>query len=159
MDRVHIAVTGEILLGQGVRAIEGVLQDLFHEARESLHIAVYTISPSAIPLLKTLEIPLLRGVSVYLLVSSMEDLDPAVRNALAELREKFPAQFEIRDFQRSGKVLHAKVIVADRKKALVGSANLSWSGLMNNIEIGVLIEGMTSWDLASLIDRLMEAAG
>jgi len=51
--------------------------------------------------------------------------------------------------------LHAKVIVVDRKKALVGSANLSLRGLMNNHELGVVVEGPVAAEIARAIDMLM----
>jgi len=50
--------------------------------------------------------------------------------------------------------LHAKIIVADRKKAIVGSANLSWGGMYSNYEIGLLIEGEAAWKLAEIVDTL-----
>ena len=37
--------------------------------------------------------------------------------------------------------LHAKVIVADRHDALVTSANLTHAGLLENLEMGLRIQG------------------
>ena len=37
-------------------------------------------------------------------------------------------------------VLHAKVMVSDYKKTLIGSANLTHWGLIKNYELGILIE-------------------
>jgi phosphatidylserine/phosphatidylglycerophosphate/cardiolipin synthase-like enzyme len=37
--------------------------------------------------------------------------------------------------------MHAKVLVVDRKTALVGSANLTGYGLERNLEAGMLIRG------------------
>lgn len=50
--------------------------------------------------------------------------------------------------------LHAKVLVADRKSAVVGSANLSWGGMVTNNEVALLVQDNSAWTLASLIDRL-----
>jgi len=36
--------------------------------------------------------------------------------------------------------LHAKVIVADRRDALVTSANLTQAGLLANLEMGVVVQ-------------------
>jgi len=50
--------------------------------------------------------------------------------------------------------LHAKVIVADRKKAILGSANFSWGGMSSHYEIGVLIEGKDARTLSELVDEI-----
>jgi phosphatidylserine/phosphatidylglycerophosphate/cardiolipin synthase-like enzyme len=50
--------------------------------------------------------------------------------------------------------LHAKVIVADRKKAILGSANFSWGGMSSHYEIGVLLEGKDAWTLSELVDEI-----
>lgn len=49
---------------------------------------------------------------------------------------------------------HAKVLVVDRQRAYVGSANLTAAGLERNIEIGVEIEGAQVRELARLITAL-----
>lgn len=46
-------------------------------------------------------------------------------------------------------MLHAKLIISDRKKAYVGSANFTMSGLNYGIEAGVLITGESSQALAA----------
>ncbi|HXG23887.1 MAG TPA: phospholipase D-like domain-containing protein [Chthonomonadales bacterium] len=60
------------------------------------------------------------------------------------------------DFALAGYgLLHAKVIVIDRRQAIVGSANLTAGGLGKNHEIAVLVEGEVAWEIASLIDRMV----
>ncbi|WP_140951876.1 phospholipase D-like domain-containing protein [Cupriavidus pinatubonensis] len=41
-------------------------------------------------------------------------------------------------------ILHAKLIIADRMRAYVGSANFTKSGLDHGLEAGVLVEGQTA---------------
>ena len=55
----------------------------------------------------------------------------------------------------NGRQLHAKVIVVDRKGAVIGSANFSWGGMVANYEVGVLIDGYEAWKMAKLIDELL----
>ena len=52
--------------------------------------------------------------------------------------------------------LHAKIMVADRKVAIVGSSNLTSRGLVWNLEIGFLIEDKSIWKLSEVIDRIVE---
>jgi phosphatidylserine/phosphatidylglycerophosphate/cardiolipin synthase-like enzyme len=47
-------------------------------------------------------------------------------------------------------VLHAKVLVIDGCRALVGSANLTYRALHNNLEAGILVEDPA---LAASIER------
>ena len=50
--------------------------------------------------------------------------------------------------------LHAKVVVADRLRAIVGSANLTAHGLLLAHELAVLLEGPAADDIAARIDLL-----
>jgi cardiolipin synthase len=56
---------------------------------------------------------------------------------LKDLEKKYP-YFKIKIIK--GAVLHAKIIVSDRKKVLMGSANLTYSGMLKNYEVGLEIE-------------------
>jgi cardiolipin synthase len=61
----------------------------------------------------------------------------------------------VHSFESNGKdYLHAKALIIDRKKAIIGSANLSWGGMFSNHEIAVLLEGKEMWSLASLLELL-----
>ena len=51
--------------------------------------------------------------------------------------------------------LHAKVLIVDRMKALVGSANFTLGGMFTNYEVGVKVEGEAAWKLAALVDSLV----
>jgi phosphatidylserine/phosphatidylglycerophosphate/cardiolipin synthase-like enzyme len=51
--------------------------------------------------------------------------------------------------------LHAKIIVCDRCRALVTSANFSRHGLHENIEIGVHVEASSVGRLADFLDALI----
>lgn len=49
--------------------------------------------------------------------------------------------------------LHAKAYVANKKKALIGSSNLSDGGFEQNIEIMVMLDGKVANNVVSLIDN------
>ena len=65
--------------------------------------------------------------------------------------------FKLVDFNRREKTLHAKVVVIDREKAVLGSANFSWGGMSGNYEIGVLLEGREAWTLSKLVDDVADS--
>ena len=50
--------------------------------------------------------------------------------------------------------MHGKVLVADRARALLGSANFSVGGLSSNFEFGARIEGSFAIDLHRAIELL-----
>lgn len=50
--------------------------------------------------------------------------------------------------------MHAKVIVADRRTALVGSANFTFSGLARNLEVGVQVEGEVAEEICRMVEEL-----
>lgn len=54
-------------------------------------------------------------------------------------------------------ILHAKVVVVDRKKAILGSANFSWGGMAAHYEIGIFLEGDEAWTLSKLVDNVADS--
>lgn len=51
--------------------------------------------------------------------------------------------------------VHGKIIVANRSKALVGSANFTANGFRNNLEMGLLVDGSAPRQICQAIDRLI----
>jgi phosphatidylserine/phosphatidylglycerophosphate/cardiolipin synthase-like enzyme len=58
----------------------------------------------------------------------------------------------------TGEGLHAKVLVADRSAALVGSSNLTFHGLVSSHELAVLVRGPLAGEIADRIDMLARSA-
>lgn len=155
MSAAQIIVTGRFFTGQGLRAAEPVIQELVTSAREEIQILAYLISESAIPLLQLLRGSVERGVKLTLILNNYDGCSQSVKDELVSLqRFGYAKVMNFNDPQ--GSLLHAKVLIADRKRAIFGSANFSWGGLVANHEIGVLLEGDPAWALAGIIDSLVE---
>lgn len=153
---VTILATGERFIGKGIRAVEPVIEELILGARREVHIASYLFGSGAEGIFRLLERSLESGVSALIVVNRLENQPVEIRDWLSSLRTRF-RQARVAEFGTSpGRALHAKAVVADRSRAVVGSANLTWGGLVGNYEIGVLVEGAPAWQVASLIDRLAE---
>lgn len=60
-----------------------------------------------------------------------------------------------KDGQSYDRKLHAKVIVADRRDALVTSANLTHAGLLENLEMGLRIQGTMAGAVVKHFDLLI----
>jgi len=55
-------------------------------------------------------------------------------------------------------LLHAKIVISDGEKGYMGSANLSWSGLDENFELGLSLSGSQASAIDALVASL-EAQG
>ncbi len=154
MTKVQILVTGSRLISEGVRAIEPVLEEIITQAEKEIHIMAYMITPSALPILSLIEKVAARGVRVTILVNNFQSQNPVIVSKLSAIEGEFPHVkiFDFTDLENGQ--LHAKVIVADRRSAIIGSANLSWGGMFSNYEVGLLVEGDAAWKLAEIIDTL-----
>jgi cardiolipin synthase len=75
---------------------------------------------------------------------------PIQARPLVALVEALPDRDEFRR-------MHGKVIVADRVRALVGSANFSAGGLRANMEFGLRVEGAVAEELCRLVTGLKQA--
>ena len=105
-----------------------------------------------------MEAALDRGVRVSMVVNRLESQSVEATSRLRGFAGSYP-HFRLYDFARDpGFDLHAKVVVVDRRMALVGSSNLSRSGLLNNHELAVLVEGLAAADVARALDLLVAGA-
>lgn len=153
MTRITLLATGEHLVGKGVRAFNSVLEEILRSATREIQIAVYRMDASATPMLDILEDAARRGVRVLIILSAVDEQPENIRKRL--LRPGGLSGIRVVDFRsKKGDLLHAKTIVVDRQRAIIGSANLTWGGLVRNYEIGVLMEGPEVWEIARLLDLL-----
>jgi phosphatidylserine/phosphatidylglycerophosphate/cardiolipin synthase-like enzyme len=52
--------------------------------------------------------------------------------------------------------MHGKAVVADRQRALVGSANFTAGGLQRNVELGLRVDGAAAREVVNFIERLAD---
>jgi phosphatidylserine/phosphatidylglycerophosphate/cardiolipin synthase-like enzyme len=148
--------TGLGWLGGGAGAIERALTRLIDTANHELVLAVYAMSPGPARVWDALERAIDGGISCTLVADRLESQDPAMRERLRAVRERHLATFHVFDFvgETDRDHLHAKIAVADRRLALVGSANLTAHGMLLAHELAVLIDGPAAEEIAARIDML-----
>ncbi|MCA1565735.1 MAG: phospholipase D-like domain-containing protein [Acidobacteria bacterium] len=102
-----------------------------------------------------------RGVTVYLISHDLDEIGSSTSAALQVFRREVP---EIRAFSApriergSGYLIfHAKLIVADDKRAVLASANLTSYGMATHLEVGVGISGKVASALETLIVQIIES--
>jgi len=157
MTDIQILATGPEFVKRGLRGTQPVIEQLIKNADRFIHILAYKFGPD-INMWNLLEDRLERGVKVTIVASKNEQIKPVLEK-LESFEQKFKENFLMADFQNAeGGLLHAKVIVVDRKKAVIGSANFSKGGMKNHYELGVLINDEShAWELANLIEILKDS--
>ncbi|MCK9902172.1 DISARM system phospholipase D-like protein DrmC [Frankia sp. Cpl3] len=128
-----------------VRATARVLVDLVAEATTELMLATYAARPYP-PLLAALGAATARGVAVSVVVETLQGAggglagsEPAA--AFAGVRGVELWHWPTARRGHPGARMHAKIAVADRRALLVSSANLTSTGVEENIEAGLLVRG------------------
>ena len=160
-DQVSIAVTGLGWLGAGVLSVEQSLLELINSTRQQLLLCCYAISPSAIPVLKAIFEIAEQGADVRIVCNAISKQHATVQDYLKHcLQTQSKNKFSVFDFKDAGdnSALHAKVAVVDQHTALIGSANLSFHGMVANHEMAVVVSGPTASEIASRIDRLCQSS-
>ncbi len=157
MSKTSVVVTGLAWMGAGVGSIESAIERLFASAKQEISLTVYALGTNPDSVVTWLEGALSRGVAVRMVLNRSEEQPPAAINRLKRLAASYP-HFTLFRFEGQDKGdLHAKVIVADRRLALVGSSNLSWHGMVTNHELALLVEGKAATEIAGALDRLFHS--
>lgn len=151
-----VIVTGTGWVGRGVPSVESILRRLISGAQEEIQWTIYAASGGAGELLDLLEARLHVGVKVIVVINHLDTQPAAIRRRIAEFIAKYK-HFVAYDFAPADAYakLHAKVLIIDRRTAVVGSANVSRGGLVRNHEIGVIVRGKTAAQLGDVFDRLL----
>lgn len=138
--RVTPVWTGPASAAGDDRLTLAVLTDLIAEARRELILASYAAFPGA-DLRQALEEAVCRGVQLTLLLERSCDNprfdggnDPLP--GLAATRLCWP-----QSARPDQAAMHAKLLIIDRRVALVGSANLTGYAMERNLECGLLVRG------------------
>ena len=156
-ENLRVVVSGSSWMGSGLGSIESAIHRLFTMANDEIIIVAYAISSATPQLFEHLRSVLQRGTRIRVVINRFVQQPTTVQQQLHQLHRTFPHLLQIYSFtpHNNEADLHAKIILVDRHYALVGSANLSLRGLMDNHELGVVVEGKGAADIATAIDQLL----
>jgi phosphatidylserine/phosphatidylglycerophosphate/cardiolipin synthase-like enzyme len=148
-DKVDIVGTLPIAV-PNVRKTVGVVRQLLTEAKSHILITGYAISEYFTDIFDLVLAKNSNGVQVDLYV----DDNQRVSQFLNQIKNKDHLlniyTYQGKDFSS----LHAKVLTVDYQKAFVSSANLSYNGIVNNLELGTLISGKKVTALTQIFEDL-----
>jgi cardiolipin synthase len=156
-DQVSIAVTGPGWLGGGVPAVERMLADLIASAEQEVTLTAYSITPGSDRIWAEFEQALATGIRVTIVIDRLCEQNEVTRSLLYRLARVYSDAFSLYDFvgEDLSTGLHAKVLVVDRRVALVGSANLSHRGMVTAHEMATIVRGPTADRVAQRLDALI----
>ncbi|WP_141213090.1 phospholipase D-like domain-containing protein [Brevibacillus laterosporus] len=147
----EIVATVPLDLDNDFRRTVGVLREHILKAEKSILITGYSISEFAFEIIDLLVQKSRDGVRVRFFLD--KDVDVTV------FKDRFKKQDTFKVYQykttQVNSALHAKVIILDKQSALISSSNLSYNGIINNIEIGSMIKGGHVFKLEALFDELL----
>ena len=158
--KIEVAWTHPGGIQPAVRTTGAVAREIIDGARRSLLVVGYSVTVDAdLAGLAARTIAAMgaaadRGV----LVTAILHRDPKNRSALVKgwpSGREPPGIFTWHEREDEKASLHAKVLVADGRDALVGSANLTYHGFEGNVEVGVRITGAAAAQLESIFHELI----
>jgi phosphatidylserine/phosphatidylglycerophosphate/cardiolipin synthase-like enzyme len=158
-DRVSLAVTGLGWLGEGVPAVERTLTDLLDAADREILLTVYSMTPGTGRVWESIEKALATGICCTLIANRLDEQHPDLRALFLELARRYPMTLHIYNYPGTAErdALHAKLVIVDRQVALVGSANLTFHGMVSAHELAVVVRGPTVELIASRVDMLLRS--
>ncbi len=135
------------------KEIRGVVMDLIANARRAIVLEQAYLSDPAV--LQALIQKTHQGVAVTVIIPSKTDFHHFVnmQSAARLMEEGRRGKMNIFLYPR---MVHGKIILVDREKAFVGSANLMASSLDEMGEVNVLVTGRTHPSIGKLRDILRE---
>jgi phosphatidylserine/phosphatidylglycerophosphate/cardiolipin synthase-like enzyme len=143
---------------EGHRSIGVVCHELAMEAENEALMTLYTPGWTAGTVKDLIETLMKRSVAVIVVVNDWKKQPEHLKDALMRIKSRSPSQIRIYDFKTADQcILHAKVFVVDGKKAVIGSSNLSWSGVYSNYEIAVLLDGRDAEKVAQLLQVVIRS--
>jgi phosphatidylserine/phosphatidylglycerophosphate/cardiolipin synthase-like enzyme len=162
-QRVEIAWTGPGTEAVPLRRVDQVLYQLVESAETEVLLVTYA-AYKAERALDVLRLATERGVQTALVIELAEESGGKITfDALDSIRTRvprasvfyWPLQRRARNAAGMYGSMHVKCLVADRKMALVSSANLTDLALAMNMELGLLVGGPIPSRLAAHFDQLI----
>jgi phosphatidylserine/phosphatidylglycerophosphate/cardiolipin synthase-like enzyme len=135
------------------RTTRAAIEELIVEAAKSILVTAYTFDDPRISTLLATRAE--EGVRVEVYLDKDQFLnDKYSRDARQSVHDRLidaGARVHLLDTQPDA-TFHVKALIADNRKAVIGSANITTRGLDRNTEVGLLLEGPTVAHLATAVN-------
>jgi len=155
-NEVSVVATGLSWVGGGTRSVEQTLISLITAASDEILVTAYSLTGGSSRVVDALAGAVSTGVRCVFVINRLDEQRNDIRASLLELMVRYPGIVTVYSFSNvASEGLHAKVVVVDRRVALVGSANLTFHGMTASHELGLLVRGPAAAAVAGAIDRLI----
>jgi len=144
-QQVEVVWGGPTMHGVPTRSMSQVLAELIGRSEKSLILMTYSAKPYP-PVLTALSAALTRGVTVSIVVETLSGAGSAITGDEPAAAFTGLPGLDLWRWPRANRPsdhakMHAKIAVADQRELLIGSANLTASGIDQSMEAALLITG------------------
>lgn len=148
----EIVVTLPREIEHNFRRTVGVLREYILSAEKTILVTGYAISDYVQDIIELLTYKSSQGVEVTFLID--RDINEMIFKNVDE-----SLNFKVYKFNTPNNHahLHAKVLIFDSKRAFISSSNLSYNGILNNIEVGTLVSDTNVKELEHTLIKLIES--
>lgn len=139
-EKIELITTAPPSFMLKTKRISNVVRDVIENSEKSLLITGYSISEFVEDMIDLIIEKSQRGLFVKVFIndlSKQKSIDKLLR-----YQGKFLQLYNYANNDDKMAALHAKIILADGKRAIISSANLSYHGMSGNIEMGTLINSV-----------------
>lgn len=142
-ESVEIVSTTPVSFRTKNRKTYPVLKEMISSAQKNITLTGYSISDHFDDLLDLIHLKSKQGIEVELFLNNFNETKHIFKDINISKRSFFKV------YSYSGidgdemASLHAKTMIVDEDKVFISSANLSYHGMVSNIEIGVMIDSKT----------------
>jgi len=151
MNDIDVIVSGEKWVGYGFKSTSSTVYDLIDSAEKNLILTIFVLSSFTV--FEKIKKALNRGVRIDIYIYNK--LTPKeILSALNDLN--YQCKYLTLYTAKDDEFIHSKIIICDKKKVYIGSANLSDSGLSTHYELGVLIEdSKIAYEVETVVEKLI----
>ena len=155
---LRVLTSGVAWTGREFGSIQTAVEHLLAEARNDVVLVTYLFSGYADSTLAGIESCLRRGCNVRVVLNRFSDQPYPARRQLLTLHEKYE-RLRLFDFSDAAEAeLHAKLLIVDRRTAIVGSANVTWRAMVVNHELAVMLdETETAESVMRAVELLLDS--
>lgn len=151
LHKVEIVSSGISNLNLPVRETIGVIRQLLFDSSQNIFMTGYAISSYFHQVADILRYKSTQGITIEIFIENTHNEN--LKHLIDYLNIENLKIYKYNNPSRNSS-LHAKTIVVDNQIAFITSANLSYNGMINNIEIGALIEGKQVKKIVKIFEEL-----
>ena len=153
----------ELQEGNGSRTYIQAAVRIIHTAKTAIWIVSPFLESYGVGhLIDALLAAMRRGVNVTIVAHDIEQLSGASAKALEGLRRELirgKGSLSVYTVHADGRLLvHPKIVLADSSAVLLGSANVTRSGMERNLEVGVVLGADAAAEVTLRVQKLVASS-